>query len=967
MKRISRAYKAAFMLSFGLLSWYTSVCQSPYLRHLTSKEGLPSSTIYSIIQDDRGYIWLGTAAGLCKYDGIHFKLFEAPNSLGSSVDNLKKDKLGRIFFKNFSNQLFVMESDSISSITLPQSNKPLKGFDLLNDGRLLVLTDDFYTSDSSFTSWKKLDISLSVDINNNSRFIADHRNHIWILETTKLNEYDSTFIRDYPIEIAHKISIVDTTVYLINALDQKIQQVSKGTLMDSFDQLSKMIKARIIDLAKDSKGRTWILSTDGAICYENNSQLLNNGLLLLNGNFVSDFLQDHEGNYWFSTIGNGLFVMYDEQTLIYDQKNSNLFYDQVMHLSKDGANNIIAATNGLESYLINERGEIITRYHTSAGDTECIFFDEKSNRVILESQVYEFDGGEPISSYYGGVTPKDIARYSDDILAIAAGDGAYLVTNPTLKHKPQTTPKNLFYNAADVGNKLQLRDQRAYSAFVDRPHDRIWIGYNDGLFYYQNGESYELRSPNGQPIIALSFAQTADQAFWISTIRQGLFKVLDTAIVQNKTINEGLVSNFCRVIRTEDNLLYLGTNKGLQVTDLNDGSSRFFNEQDGLPTDEITDVVVTENKIWISTLKGLVVLQKNFSGFNDSKPLIYLDEFDVMGISQNLDQSAEFSYDRNNVTFKLSGIALRSEGKFSYQYRLLGVDDEWRSVSGTNNEITFFTLPPGEYTFEAMSVNEDGVLSRRAVTHSFEISKPYWQRWWFIVLVLLSVIALVSSAFILRIRNINRRNKLERSLQEVSLSALNLQMNPHFIFNALASVQNYILKGNIKESVSFLSKFAKLMRQILEHSRQEFITVQEEVNMLNNYLQIQQFRFGTFDFTISVDEKIDPSFIRIPPLFAQPFVENAIEHGLKEINYPGEILISFSSIDHRIQVDIIDNGLGLKVENKTTGKHNSLATKITQERLSLLRSRFKEDFTLSVNDRLDKKGTIVSVIIPAQF
>lgn len=194
---------------------------------------------------------------------------------------------------------------------------------------------------------------------------------------------------------------------------------------------------------------------------------------------------------------------------------------------------------------------------------------------------------------------------------------------------------------------------------------------------------------------------------------------------------------------------------------------------------------------------------------------------------------------------------------------------------------------------------------------------------------------------------------------------LRLQMNPHFIFNALASIQNFILQSNPKESVMYLAKFGKLMRQILEHSREEFITVAEEADMLQNYLIIQQLRFrNRFDFEIEIDQNIDTENMRIPPLFAQPFVENAIEHGLAEKPEGGFIKIRFEKKDQIVQLVIEDNGKGIEFASETQNSHKSLATIISHERLDILKKEFGNRLSLKVEQKEHHSGTKATLILP---
>ena len=225
-------------------------------------------------------------------------------------------------------------------------------------------------------------------------------------------------------------------------------------------------------------------------------------------------------------------------------------------------------------------------------------------------------------------------------------------------------------------------------------------------------------------------------------------------------------------------------------------------------------------------------------------------------------------------------------------------------------------------------------------------------------------------------RQINRNYKARAKRRQVILEnkLLRSQMNPHFMFNSLNAIQTYILQKNPLEGASYLSKFADLMRAILYNSREEFILLEKEINMIQNYLELQQIRFhGLFRFKVETEDAIDPQKIMIPPMLAQPFIENAIEHGFKNINYPGEMYISFEMQKAVMIITVRDNGIGVEAsmrEKKAGVKlHQSLATVISRERLDLFNTRMKKElFSLSIKqikDTTEKSGgTEVKLKIP---
>lgn len=227
---------------------------------------------------------------------------------------------------------------------------------------------------------------------------------------------------------------------------------------------------------------------------------------------------------------------------------------------------------------------------------------------------------------------------------------------------------------------------------------------------------------------------------------------------------------------------------------------------------------------------------------------------------------------------------------------------------------------------------------------------------------------LILTALFLFYRLRSKKEKEKRDLQILAqtaeLSALKAQMNPHFIFNSLIAIQNYVYKHEPAEVAGYISDFAKLMRMILENSRKESITIEKELELIRYYLELQQLRFpDKFDFTIHVDPSIDVESILIPPMLSQPVIENAIEHGImNKANGKGKIEISFNQKGSMIELSIMDNGIGREnagnLKNTKDAKHQSLATTITEERLMLLNKKSKKKFTIEVIDRKTADGQV---------
>ncbi|MEO5892228.1 MAG: histidine kinase [Ferruginibacter sp.] len=209
--------------------------------------------------------------------------------------------------------------------------------------------------------------------------------------------------------------------------------------------------------------------------------------------------------------------------------------------------------------------------------------------------------------------------------------------------------------------------------------------------------------------------------------------------------------------------------------------------------------------------------------------------------------------------------------------------------------------------------------------------------------------------------------RLNKDVATSQLTALRMQMNPHFIFNALNSVQHYILQGNVVEANKYLSKFSKLQREILHCSTQQFITLEKEIEILGSYLQLEQFRFGeSFNWQINMTEEIEPAEIKIPPMMLQPFVENAIWHGLMPLYKERSLSIYFDlHTDDILLATIRDNGIGrtaaakLKQGNLTgSTKYESKGMSLVQQRLKLLQQQYDKPFDAAISDITDVNGSV---------
>ncbi|HAS40728.1 MAG TPA: hypothetical protein DCS93_09630 [Microscillaceae bacterium] len=950
------------------------VAQSPYSQQITNRDGLPSMTIYDIHEDKKGYIWLATNAGICYYDGVHFNTLEVPLSKGKAFTNLRENSKGRIYFNNFNGQLFYATYAKTYEVTLPAEMDGINALVVDQQDRLWIGTRNsrVYLKKNNTSSWKYVTFKPPIPIFCRN-FAQDSKGNIWIL-------FDKYFYQITPqltvsqkiktpanitwVTIVGKMAIFNTAnTKLFYSYDLEKKHWSKIFEDDDIKKLNALTNGTSIDRKKN----IWVCSNRGTRAYSADFKPLANSLTYFENKYVGRVIQDREQNYWFATIGHGLFKMPNKEAVNFNELNSTLEFEQVNCLAQDNSGNLFIGTNGNQLFYFDTQQQQITQKHAlKTGDVECMFYDKIDRNLYVENgdlHLFDVTKKRIAGVLYTGYTPKAMSLYKDDYLLVATGGGAYMAAIREQKRLPQKY-RDAFLKKRDG---ILLRKKRSRSICAESQASRFWVGYADDLYYYENAKAYPFKTADKQSIIALHITQDAEGVIWIATSQKGVFAVKNKQIIKHLDKSNGLISNYCQRVYKEGNDLYIATNKGLQVYDLKNERSKIFDQEDGLPSNEIKDLVVQKDKIYLATANGLSVIGKKFNSTNYIPPLIYLTGLSLKDRPQQLQKKYQLGYNENNLVIRFTGIAMRSSGRFRYKYRMVGLDSQWTYSNSTSNFARYSSLPSGRYQFQVKAVNEDGIESKETATVDLDIDYPVWEKWWFVSLMILLGLSLVSAIFFYRIREIQRKNNLEKALGKASLESLKLQMNPHFIFNAMSAIQRYMLKNDARNASHYLTRFSKLMRAVLENSRAEYISLEQEIEMLEGYLTLQNLKHrGSFEYNISVDEHLDPEEIAIPPMFAQPFIENAVEHGIGHMPTEGKITLSFVLEGEVILLKIHDNGVGIdqgkSPREDAQVSHRSLATQITKERIALYQKSLKKNIYFEVKHL--EQGTQVTFRIP---
>ena len=543
-----------------------------------------------------------------------------------------------------------------------------------------------------------------------------------------------------------------------------------------------------------------------------------------------------------------------------------------------------------------------------------------------------------------------------------------------------------------------------YSAEKDNAPDRlcrmisrgneIWsVSRIGGLYLTLNGKNYafcktDSSLPQSMNDICIDGEQniitgTNDGEVLISRMEGEKLKVL-----YRLSGKDGIVGNSIRWVQTDKKRqLYVGSNQGLNIIDLNTlfengkANVRFFSRETGyFDCSGKRAVVDTAGDIWIATDKNICRIDRTLILNNpahkaeivltglelNNMPLGQLGKYPLDAWFGMPKEELSLSHDQNNLVFYLDALNYLDAEHQEFRYRLLPAIKTWSEFSPGRRAV-FTTLGSNKYTLEVESIDplDHNQVSR--LSYQFTIRPPFYFTWWFILVALIVLSWIVFIAMRLRSRQIRRQEKQKADarieLSNIEMKALKAQMNPHFIFNAINSIQSFILGNNVDKALYYLSMFAKLVRKTLENTAKEFIPLCEELEYLNYYVELEKMRFeGQFTTELDIDPHLQIETTMIPPMIVQPFIENAIKHGLLKLSGIGHLTMKVKKLNEtQFVFTIEDNGIGRKkaAEQKQASgsKHNSRGMDITNTRLHLLNMNgHKGLYTIKITDLYDLSG-----------
>jgi len=957
----------------------------PVFRKYTVDEGLPSSTVYHVFQDSKGYVWFATANGVSRYNGYKFENFDLQSGLvDNEVFEIYEDYKHRIWFIPMSGKLSYFENGKIVSYKynykikdhLPESRGPIKGsfyVDSLDYIYLALKQFGLISISPEGVYNRKIENDKNIDFS-----AKEIKPHQFLISYPQSNSYSNK------IHIEGLYETVDYSLHELFGITGRthhhlfVLSSKDSSIISSESQYLLKIKNGIIEKYKskldfiwvsiDRNNRLWLaLQEGGTICFDNCDFSKKPTYSFLKEVQVTSVLQDRENAYWFSTLNDG--VYYCSNINMYNLTTNNGLADNrigALEVSKNGI--YIGFEFGFVDYLSKDG---IKHFNSKIQVTKNSFV----KKILFDT--------------------------IKNIIWVCAIDNLYRIKNNTVIPSKQITPgsflhprkivisKSKDYWVAATRGVVKINEsdflynsgqKKEFSALVyDLAEDNegvLWLCTINGLWKYSsNTYQYINYNPLFTQTLNCIIYNPIDSSLWMGSNGNGIV-IKRNEKISNITLKEGLVSNSIQQLYQSKNEIWAATRQGLSRIILNKDqgySIQNFTRANGLPTNEVTSVCESNNIIYVGTSKGLTYFKKDNFVEDTTPPKVSVISFKVNNSLIDIGSpSIKLTYRQNTLNFNFVGFVYRKVGNVNYRYRIIGIDSNW--VYSQTPNCLYSGLTSGKYRFEVEAQSHNGVWSSTPATISFTITPPFWKRGWFIVLIASFFSMLILIIFKIRITSIKRRNDLLHNINLYKQQSLRQQMNPHFIFNTLNSIQLYILEKDPISSHKYLTKFARLMRMTLDNSLSPTIPLRDEIEALKLYLDLEKLRFeGKFEYVLDFggDESILNQ--RIPTLLIQPFVENAIWHGISlKQDQIGIIKIFIIETSKSIICTIEDNGIGRRqadqLKKQSPSEHKSRGSLITQQRIDLLSSLYKERFKIEYEDLYNNlgipTGTKVYVTIP---
>ena len=1004
----------------------------------STKNGLSNPVINSITKDDDGFLWIATAEGLNRFDGDRFTVLLRQNDKTSLTDNgissLKYIGNNQLLACT-NNGLNIINTRTLSVtnrfFTSPDPlDKPNLVISALKDveGNIIVATykyifklnADFKVLDS--INCGKDFVAAYGNAGNLPRLFCYDKGKKWAVFFTNLRSFFSVDFKSRKIEkvvALPELSESENLASVSSGIDHNIVLIGERISMTSFS--TSTLKIYNNETGK-IETREFNFPHYGNMF--SNGAFLNDSIMIINRFFGGPYecnlrsnqlTEDKEIFNWFTSDPDGIGCsLYNDGKYLWAGTSKELLkissaplaftkLKEVDSLLKNPSlvqiNNLIKRDN---TYYITGMGLGYVSYNTGTATAQKnANWPKGDGGVSISDFTWPMDKNNVwLCSYYGLRNYNTVThQYS-------------LVQNSS---KPTDLDSaGISTSQSSVDGNLWMASKRFLVQYISS--EKRFVAYSKGKEIPDGYVSDITAGPNGDMYFALQeknalikwekstgkFVQLAKEFIYkdyhldhINAMccdrSNGLYLAGKGSFIYYNLSNgkydvyfknDGLSTTRIRDICVDNNgLAWIATANGLNC--FNPVLKKFtaYYKDDGLPDDNLYGVGMADsatNTLWIGTSKEFRLFEPNRLLGENKAPAILLTGFRINGDENYINKDlSSLEYTQNNINIDFTGINFDNGNLNIYEYKLEGWDDHWKNSNG-EKFATYTNLPSGHYTFKVKAANRQGVWTDNPAEIKFRIKPPFWKTWWFYLLFVLFIFSGLTYIFRLQAtRGRNReteRLKINDEINELRMRALRSQLNPHFIFNALNSIQYFVMDNNTIEASKYLSKFAKLFRLVLDNSEAPLVPLQKEIDLLTYYIELEALRFNNnFTYSIETSDTLNKQSDLMPPMMLQPHIENSILHGLSIKKTGGKIILRFKKMGTNIlQCEIEDNGIGRKaaavIKQEKFKTHESKGLLIIDKRMELVSKQYEMKASYSTEDLYDSEGnavgTKVTVTLP---
>ena len=913
---------------------------------------LPDNHIYSFSEPVNNRITICTKGGTSVYD-LRTKKFYIPK-----INNYFPDyEVRSVEYMEYDDSWWVATSNGL--IRYQEENQSLRHFYSVKD---VVET----LSDNSLLSLHKIDDHrMFLGTSDGLCMLDIEKNELRRINLAQLTNHQSP-----KLEISKIITFNDEEIMLSTYTDGLYiynYKNNTATHISKFDRRNAISDNYIFDVFKDDNGSIWVATFTGLNRFENNLANFTTISVFKNGSVLSI-------NYFIEMDSSNILVGTESGIKAFNIEDESIIDFKTYFKSKENY------FDSLYVYSFFLDGDSCLWVGTR--NDGLFIYDIKKDVIINVAEKYQIDR-------LNHAVVREIVRDEFDNMWVATNQGLCCIDLNDKSH--------VFYNNDRNNDKTIPYDDVFDLMLAD---DVLYVTTGDGLAIYQydtdDFTTYHLPDSLTKKDIVknnglFDIVDGGDGRYYIGSYSNGMLAFSpDTKTFKTSKREDSFAMMIYAILPDNNGFFWASTSKGVMKYDLQTKETRMYDVTDGLQGSEFTP------NAFLRSSNGYVFFG-GFNGFNYFKPNeikleVRIPKVIISKIQTNAGKKIRYlnhgdtihlSYNENSFEISFATLNLLRKNMVNYSYMMDNYDDEWMFYKSNHRYVDYNKLRPGTYTFKLKVSNEVNIWMDNPLELTIIIHPAWYQRIWFkIMMILITALAIymiIRQRTKIRAQKMEQRRKiseLEVQMVQLKQKTLQLQMNPHVIFNTLNSIQQYIINHDAYKAVAYLTSFSRLMRKILNNSNERYISLSDELEAVNLYLELESMRLGNrFNYEVIVDTELDINNIEIAPLIIQPFVENAIIHGLmpKKENCLLKIEVS-KFAEEKLLCVVEDNGVGRqyseKMKEKSGGTHKSYGMSITRRRLEMLSKISNEDFSVEIidlyNDENQPEGTRVNIIISYQ-